>query len=204
MKNYFEDVLRIIRALTFRYNVIGKLNPNDLERAYNKAAIKVHNQEIKTPQSIQRELQDIYVNVNDEVFKNSFSACLFDTRKTKEKKLVRYILLSLENQLYNKDYHLFETNASIEHIFPENYFNDEEKLDENMIYRLGNLTLLEPDLNKKCGNKSFKEKIEHYKNSQYEITRKIAEDYDNWNAENIKIRQNELAKVATSIWRFPY
>jgi uncharacterized protein with ParB-like and HNH nuclease domain len=202
LNNYFEDVLRIVRALTFRYNVIAKLNPNDLERVYNKTAIKVHKGEIKTPKDIQNELQNVYVN--DEAFKNSFSVCLFDTRKTKEKKLVRYILLSLENQLYNKDYHLFETNASIEHIFPENYFNEEEKLDENMIYRLGNLTLLEPNLNKECGNKSFKEKIEYYKNSQYEITRKIAEEYDDWNAENIKIRQNELAKVATSIWRFPY
>jgi len=201
LNQYLEEVLRIIRALSFRYNVIGKLNPNELERAYNKVAIKVYKGDISTPNAIQQELQSVYVN--DEQFTNTFSTRTFDTRKTKDKKLVKYILLSIENRNFNKDYHLFDTNATIEHIFPENYINTDKRIDDSMIYRLGNLTLLESNLNRECGNKLFEEKKEIYKKSQYEITKEISQ-YTEWEEDNIKIRQTNLAKIATSIWRFPY
>ncbi|GIX43127.1 MAG: hypothetical protein KatS3mg129_2860 [Leptospiraceae bacterium] len=201
MNQYFEDVLRIIRALTFRYNVIGKRNPNELERVYNRIAIKIYNGKISTPQDIQQELKDIYID--DEIFKNTFSTQIFDTSKTKEKKLVRYILLSIENKKFNKDYHLFDTNATIEHIFPENYLNIEEKIDESIIYRLGNLTLIEASLNRECANKPFKEKREIYKKSQYEITKEVSQNTE-WGANEIRSRQLQLATIATSIWRLPY
>lgn len=201
MNQYLEDVLRIIRALTFRYNVIGKLNPNELERAYNRVAIKIYNGKISTPQAIQQELKEVYID--DEAFKNTFSTRIFDTTKTKEKKLVRYILLSIENKNFNKDYHLFDTNVTIEHIFPENYMNTEERIDESIIYRLGNLTLLEAGLNKECANKPFIEKKDLYERSQYEITREISKNTE-WREDEIRNRQLNLAKNATSIWRLPY
>ncbi|MEO1784842.1 DUF262 domain-containing HNH endonuclease family protein [Thermodesulfobium sp. 4217-1] len=201
MNQYFEDVLRIIRALTFRYNVIGKLNPNELERAYNSVAIQVYKGEISTPQAVQKELKSVYVD--DESFKNFFSIRTFDTRNTKDKKLIRYILLAVENQKFNKDYHLFDTNVTIEHIFPENHMDAEENIDDLLIYRLGNLTLLEASLNRECGNKPFKEKIEIYKKSQYEITKEILESAE-WGVDEIRNRQINLAKTATSIWRFTY
>jgi len=201
MKDHFESVLRIIRAITFRYNVIGKLNPNELERAYNSSAIKVFKGSITLPQEIQKELQSVYVD--DESFKNTFSTKYFDTNKTKEKKIIRYVLLSIENKEYNKDYHLFDTNVTIEHIYPENYFNKEEEIDNSMIYRLGNLALLEPSLNKKAGNKSFDQKKEIYKKSQYEMTKKLSEN-EEWKDESIRNRQLQLAKIAISIWRFPF
>jgi len=201
MNQYFEDVLRIIRALTFRYNVIGKLNPNELEREYNRIAIKIYNGEISTPQVIQQELKEVYIE--DETFKYSFSTRIFDTTKTKEKKLARYILLSIENKEFNKDYHIFDTNVTIEHIFPENYMNTEKKIDESIIYRLGNLTLLEASLNRECSNKSFIEKKELYKDSQYEITKEISQNTE-WDESEIRSRQINLARIANSIWRLPY
>ncbi|HOL87263.1 MAG TPA: DUF262 domain-containing HNH endonuclease family protein [Defluviitoga tunisiensis] len=201
LNQYFEDVLRIIRALAFRYNVIGRLNPNELERAYNSVAIKVYKGDISTPKAIQQELQSVYVD--DETFKNSFSTRIFDTSKTRDKKLVRYILLSIENRNYQRDYHLFDTNASIEHIFPENYMDNEKRIDDSMIYRLGNLTILETNINRECGNKSFEEKRKFYSQSQYDITREISEKTV-WDEDEIRNRQIYLAKIATSIWRFPY
>ncbi len=201
MNEHFESILRIIRAITFRYNVIGKLNPNEIERAYNRVAKKVYEGTVLTPQALQQELQSVYID--DESFKNSFSTKSFDTSKTKDKKMVRYILLSIENQKYTKDYHLFDTNVTIEHIFPENYMNIEKEVDNSLIYRLGNLTLLESSLNKECGNKAFNEKIEIYKKSQYELTRELIE-YEEWGIDNIRSRQEKLAKISTSIWRVPF
>jgi Protein of unknown function (DUF1524). len=183
INEHFESVLRIIRAITFRYNVIGKQNPNELERAYNNTAIRVFNGSITSPQIIQQELVSVYID--DESFTNIFSTKSFDTHKSKDKKIVRYILLSIENQKFNKDYHLFETNVTVEHIYPENYFNSGERIDDSMIYRLGNLTLLEPSLNRECGNKLFNQKMEIYLRSQYEITKEIAGN-DDWNAQSIR------------------
>lgn len=197
----FTKILRIIRAITFRYNVIGKFNPNDLEKAYNKTAVKIFDSKITTLSEIQSDLSSVYLN--DEKFKNIFLTKSFNTQHTKEKKLVRYILTSIENQKYNKDYHLFESDATIEHIFPEN-LNSQSQIDKEMIYRLGNLTLLEPKLNKEAGNKPFKEKLIIYKKSQYDITKDIAERWDNWGNNEIKTRQREFSDLATSIWRSDY
>ncbi|MGQ9842202.1 MAG: HNH endonuclease family protein [Spirochaetota bacterium] len=116
--------------------------------------------------------------------------------------MAKYILLCLENQRFNKDYSPFETDVSIEHIFLENYMG-EEPLEEQMIYRLGNLTVLEVKLNNECGNKQFLEKKDSYKKSQYESTKEIS-DFDEWNAEQVRNRQNQLAKIATSMWRIHY
>ncbi len=201
MYGQLETVLRIIRTITFRYNVICKLNPNELERAYNRAAVKVYNEKILTAQELQKELKNVFID--DETFKNIFSTRSFDTTKTKDKRIIRYILLSIENHQYHKDYHLFDTNATIEHIFSEKYFSNEEGIEDSMIYRLGNLTLLESSLNRECTNKSFMQKIDIYKRSQYEITKKIAENTE-WNKHIIRHRQSELAKIAASIWCLPY
>jgi len=197
----FTNTLRIIRAITFRYNVIGKFNPNDLEKAYNKTAVKIFNSNITTPSEIQSDLNSVYLN--DEKFKNIFLTKSFNTQRAKEKKLVRYILTSIENQKYRKNYHLFESEATIEHIFPENQ-NSQIQIENEMISRLGNLTLLELKLNKEAGNKSVDEKLDIYKKSQYDMTKEIAERWNNWGENEIKTRQREFAEIATSIWRSEY
>lgn len=197
----FEKVLRLVKAITFRYNVIGKFNPNELELAYNKTAIKIYNSLIRTPSQIQNELNSVYIN--DEKFINLFITKSFEPQKTKEKKLVRYILLSLENQMYNKNYHPFESDASIEHIIPISDANLNQELLEKL-NSLGNLTLLEPKLNREAANKSFSEKIEIYKKSQFNMTKAIAERWSAFDLEKVKIRVRELAEVAKAIWKADY
>lgn len=200
MNDHLESVLRIIRAITFRYTIIGNYNPNQLEKSYNKASIKITKGEIIDPEDLHKELSQVYID--DEIFKNNFSTISFDTRKTKMKKIVRYILLSIENQTYNKTYSIFDTNPSIEHIYPENY-TGERVLNPNLIYRLGNLTILETNLNKLCSNKKFDSKKSIYEKSQYEITKELVNNKE-WIEDNIKNGQQEFAKIATSIWRSPY
>ena len=197
----FEQVLRIIRAINFRYNVIGKLNPNELEKVYNKTAIKINQSDRITASEIQTNLSPVYVE--DESFKSLFITKTFELEKAREKKLVRYILLNFENQKYNKDYHLFESDATVEHIIPISTQFVNEK-DEEKLNSLGNLTLLEPNLNREAKDKSFQEKLEIYKKSQYEMTREIAERWTQFGLDEIKIRQSEFANLATSIWRTNY
>lgn len=202
----FVKTLRIIRAIVFRYTVIASLNPNELENCYNKAAIKIDKKEMTKASEIFKELLPIYPS--DEKFKDSFSTKSFVTKNTKQRKLIKYIFASLENQQHNKDVFVFDVDATIEHILPENpneiWFNDIAREDhESMVYRLGNLSLLEEKKNKECANKSFVDKKNLYETSQYAITRSICTK-DTWSDEEIRNRQKQLANIAVAVWKAEY
>jgi Protein of unknown function DUF262/Protein of unknown function (DUF1524) len=197
----FERVLRICSVISFRYNVIGGLNPKVQEHAYNRAARKIYQGEITKAAQVMKELKDVYPS--DEVFISSFSTKTINTKS--KKKLARYILFSIENQLAGTDRNYEDESATIEHILPENpsqqwtqNFSPEEQA--AYVYRIGNLTLLETSKNStECRNLSYAEKLPIYKTSQYVMTNSI--DYPDWSPEQIRLRQGKLAKLATAVWR---
>lgn len=202
----FTGLLRLCVIISFRYQVIGGLNPNALEDAYNRAALKIIKGEAITVRQVFQELKNIYVS--DESFDNDFTSKSFDTGSSRGKKLARYVLFSLENHLENKDYDYEDATATIEHILPES--PDEEwdtpfpaKEQENFVYRLGNLTLLEKTKNKDCGNKKFADKLPVYQTSSYRLTAKET-NYIDWTPEKLHQRQEKMAGWATSIWRVNY
>ena len=168
----FIKVLRILKALIFRYTVIAGLNPNDLEKIYNKTAIKISNKKIQDAAHIFTELKPVYLET--EYFINSFSTKTFKLNN-RTKKLVRYILLSIENQRYCTSYSVLDSDASIEHILPENPNEEWENFFkgdtiQSYIARLGNLSLLEEKLNTKdAADKIFEE----YSKSNEELLEKI-------------------------------
>ena len=203
----FIKVLRIVRAIIFRYTVTSGRNTNSLEEAYNKSAVKIYNQEVKNASALMSELRGVYLS--DEEFKNAFSMIKFDTASSKIKKLVRYILFSLENQKYNKSYPTDSSDVTIEHILPENPSQewleifDREK-HEASLYRLGNLTLLEEAKNRNdAANKSFPEKRDIYQTSQYGITSELSH-YSEWTERQIREHQRRFAETAVTVWKADY
>lgn len=206
-QNEFNKLLRIVLSVTFRYTIIGSQNPNKLEDAYNRVAVKIFNGEVKNATGAMSDLKDVYPS--DEEFKSNFSLKVFDTANSKARKITRYVLFSIENQLHNKNYPNETSEATIEHILPENLSDswlnvfDREKHEE-YVYRLGNLTLLEESLNSRdASNKSFLEKKVVYVKSQYNITKDLKK-FEGWIENDIRSRQREMAKVATAIWRVDY
>lgn len=196
----FSDILRYISIISFRYNVIWKLNPNELEKVYNKISQKIYSWELQTKQDIVNMFASIYVNDND--FENIFENKSISTKQWK--KIIKYILIKIENYLSQNEYDFEETNITIEHILPENYTTEWKDIFwneiDNYIYKLWNYTLLKETENRWIWNKNYEEKIEIYKNSPYKITSdKI--NYDEWNSSTLSKRQKELAKLAKTIWR---
>lgn len=196
----FSDILRYISIISFRYNVIWKLNPNELEKVYNKISQKIYSWELQTKQNIVNMFTSIYVNDND--FENIFENKSISTKQWK--KIIKYILIKIENYLSQNEYDFEETNITIEHILPENYTTEWKDIFwneiDNYIYKLWNYTLLKESENRWIWNKNYEEKIEIYKNSPYKITSdKI--NYDEWNSSTLSKRQKELAKLAKTIWR---
>ncbi|WP_245408474.1 DUF262 domain-containing protein [Zhengella mangrovi] len=114
----------------------------------------------------------------------------------------------------------------IEHILPDR--GDAEAVeefgdggtDQEIIQSLGNLLLIEKSINRAISNKSYSKKVAAYSQSKFLLTKcqysrlgteigladKITktvqslENYAEWNAENVKARQDFLATLSTRVW----
>ncbi|HEU0174591.1 MAG TPA: DUF262 domain-containing HNH endonuclease family protein [Blastocatellia bacterium] len=200
----FERILRACSIISFRYNVIAGKNPNIQEIVYNRAACKIFNGSLTKASQVEQELKEIYLG--DEDFVNAFSTKTLNTKRSK--KLTRYILYSLENQIANSALSYEDDFGTIEHILPENpgadweqFFSQDEQ--PKNVYRIGNLTLLESSKNSsKRQNLSYAEKLPIYHTSKYKMTNTI--NYMEWTPIQVSSRQEQMARWATAIWRVQY
>ncbi len=138
----------------------------------------------------------------------AFSQKQLKTTSSRNKKIVRYILLEIEKQKYEHAFDFESATYNLEHILPENpgqaWDYIEETQQDRLIYRLGNMTPLETSRNREIGNGNYSLKRKVYQHSNFEITKAIAEHYDTWDAQKIESRQQQLAKVANNIWRIDF
>ncbi len=70
---------------------------------------------------------------------------------------------------------------------------------EEFVYRLGNLTPLEPHLNRHLGNAPYTLKREIYPQSVYTLTQTILAE--EWTPDSLHTRQKHLAQRAIQIWK---
>uniref|UniRef100_Q3AS66 DUF262 domain-containing protein n=1 Tax=Chlorobium chlorochromatii (strain CaD3) TaxID=340177 RepID=Q3AS66_CHLCH len=201
----FDKTLKVISIISFRYNVIGSRQANRMEEVYNIVSQKIFNTTITSAQGVFNNLKELYISDAD--FRNDFSTLeLYSYGQSK--KLARYILFELENNMMqggDRDYEL--DPATIEHILPENAgshwdIDFPQIIQPSYIYRLGNYTLLEDHLNRDCETLLFDKKKPFYVRSQYEMAKAI--NYNEWNPLTLDARQSDFAKKATSIWRISY
>lgn len=99
----------------------------------------------------------------------------------------------------------------IEHIMPEN-FNEEWKRQlrvpkedyEKHIYKIGNLILLENDINTSIKDKlyDFKKQPEQYGKSTLNQVKELINKYNKWDTKTINDRTKELTQTAKEIWKF--
>ncbi len=195
----FTRLLKLISVLSFRYTVVCGLNPSELEKLYNQVAIAIQRSEITTPKQVFDRLRSVYVS--DEKFSQDFELLTVSTRG-QQKKLARYMLWKLENNAAGQE--IVEESFSIEHILlesPEQDWQDDftDAQMTDMVYRLGNLTPLEPHLNRQIGNQSYAVKRDVYPTSAYCLTQGILAE--EWTPDALANRQKQLAKRAVHIWR---
>lgn len=201
----FKRVLKACSIISFRYNVIGGLNPNEQEIVYNAAALSIRKNRLFNIS----DLRDIYTD--DERFENEFSSKIFKST-SRNHRIVKYIFAEIERYKYHTDIDQTSDLYTIEHIIPESALENTtdtwsslgDDVIERCVYRLGNLTLLEKALNKESGTEGFDKKKIIYSQSSIQLTRTIAEIYSEWTEENISKRQDRLAVEAKSIWRLQF
>lgn len=92
----FKKLVRICSAISFRYNIIGGLNPNAQEDVYNSIALQLAAGKNFTA----ADFESIYVS--DLNFENDFSTKEFKNT-TRNHKIVKYILSRIEVYQYSNE-----------------------------------------------------------------------------------------------------
>ncbi len=167
----YEEVLDFLYAFFVCYNIIGEEKSNKLEDVIYKYAPLLENNfnenelnnfitsiKNKTPsqQVFTERLQTLGWSNHHDFYKNK-----------KNKDRIKIVLELLEEHLSGRTN--FE-DSTLEHILPDSQDS------KNAI--IGNIILLENNINQNCKDKSFKEKLIFYKNSKYKMARDFANRYE--------------------------
>jgi len=196
--SFFGKLAKACAIISFRYNIIGGLNPNAQEDVYNSMALKLHSWK-KLDLS---DFQSIYVS--DSSFENYFPIKSFKNT-SRNHKIVKYILSKIERYKLSNEISYDSDLFTVGHILPESAdeswgeFSHEEL--NRSLYRLGNLCLLEQKCNREASSMKFVDKSNLYQKSNSKLTNEIAENYHTWSEAKVSDRQRELAKDAKSIWK---
>jgi hypothetical protein len=199
----FEALLRATVVIAFRYNVIGSQHTSEKERTYHAAATRLHRGEARSLSDAMESLRTMYRN--DRAFRADFAEKSIKTTQSRNAKIVRYILCKLERQAGGIDFDPDSASYTIEHILPQSpqagweAFSDRDL--ESLIYRLGNMVMLETGKNKDIANKPYAEKRQVLQGSGVKLTHSLAEENAEWNPERLQARQQQLANLATAVWR---
>jgi len=201
-----DEVVKVLKdcvTLSFRFNVISRLGTHELEKCFNEAALGLQHGTVTKASGVRALLQPVYVD--DDQFRADFE--VFRQSVRRGKKIIRYILCELERQNSGHDLSWSTASATIEHILPDHLddhwstiFSEDEH--DRYVERIGNYALLKYGKNKGIGQQPFAEKAVVFATSQYGLTSDLASS-DEWTQVAINERQKRLAKLATTVWRFP-
>jgi len=199
----FGDLLRATVVIAFRYNVIGAQHTGEQERVYHAAAMRLHGREATTFEQVLDTLKQVYPG--DDAFKTDFTEKSIKTTQSRNAKIVRYILCSLERQAGGIDFDADSPAYTIEHVLPQSpeagweAFNDRDL--DLFVYRLANMVMLETGMNRAIGNQPYADKRPVLLRSNMLLTKRLAEENADWIPERLNARQKRLAALATSVWR---
>ncbi|NEO93308.1 MAG: DUF1524 domain-containing protein [Moorea sp. SIO3G5] len=185
-----KNILAFIEGFHFLFNAVCSMRASGIEGSYSKAAraiFEANNDKKITKIIIIFKKQMLNKIPNKNIFQENFQELTYVKKYTKNKKLIQYILFLIEvSKRETKE--LKPDDLTLEHILSQSSGNDD------CIGKIGNLLPLAKELNQKADNKSFKEKIEIYHKSEFQLTREfVANNYQTWGEEQINERTNALA-----------
>lgn len=199
----FTGLLRATVVISMRFNVIGSYSTAEQERKYNDVAERVAKRELHQLGAALQALRTIYPD--DTTFRTAFADKTIRTTDSRNNRVARFILCAIEKHVSGQDYSFLSDAYNIEHVLPQTppdgwggFGNDDA---DALVYRLGNMTLLQTGANRDVGTTEYRIKRAIYEQSGFAITRKLADENAEWTPERIAARQTWMAAQATSIWR---
>lgn len=199
--NDFSKLVHAILALVIRHAVICDRNPSELENVLYEAARFVR-QSIEKKNTSQKTLADVKARLkkimpDDKAIRESITG----TYLTNDSAM--YILEEIARKEQSARRSLAPTRCTIEHVFPRNPRKTEwpncDALTEH-VWHIGNLALIEEQLNRDAGRKSFEEKKIVFNKSAVKITRKIGEGISIWDKTAIDKQSLVYLKVIRQVF----
>ena len=154
------QILQSVESFIFKYTaIVTTQSTGGLSMMYSSFARRLS--EAKSEGEINSVLSEIKSRLREnspsfEVFKLSFQDLIYTKTKTKDRRLIKYILSKFYDDLNSHQVTDFE-QMTIEHIHPQSKIN-KYKNPENLVGSLGNLLLISQKINSKLSNKNFIEK----------------------------------------------
>ena len=199
----FTGLLRGAVVISMRFNVIGSSSTAEQERKYNEVAERVAKKTLTKLGPVLQALRSVYPD--DDAFRSAFAEKSIKTTDSRNNRVVRFILCALEKQLSGHAHDFASDAFNIEHVLPQSapdgwggFGNDDA---DALIYRLGNMTLLQSGANRELAAAEYEQKRAVYQQSSFDITRKLGNDNAEWKPERIAAVQKWMATQATAIWR---
>ena len=215
LRHRSEIALRVIELaeLVAVRNIGG--NTNTLEKPYSTSAIILADPNIKdgkAMEEIRRILlphlpsgEKLQANLEDYSFNNENSRVILSRIDLE----MRRESAGRKKMAYNaKD--PFELH--LEHIYPikpsagcvqESGIQPSRAENEGLTWRLGNLALLESDINQSISNDAYSDKCKKYKLSECFSTKRIPIGYPTWGEASIVKRTTNLVEYIDKIWPIP-
>lgn len=191
-ENRFDKVYHILRLLSklfFIYSVY-----------YARTVYEIHNFMYNLYKKIVNDtFENVIVEIEDKIKGTKWMAldknCLnkYIADNAKKKNLICLTSAYLDEVAAGKDRKaihdtLFNTWFDIEHIHAN--ADEQISIDDELQNSIGNLVMLEGEINRSISNKPFSEKKKQYIKSKYASVQKIAQ-YDKWDTEEAENRRKE-------------
>lgn len=184
-----RDTLSYLENFHFAYNAILANRTNRLEKIYSSFAIALRKSQTKAEAKC--VIRDKLVAPLDELFPtfDSFSekfVALTFTKKDKVSNVKTKYAINKLNSLYSNN-EVFANDGTIEHIIPEK--------EQGNTLNIGNLILLEDNLNVEAGHENYANKCAVYAKSNYIWIKNFVAQHEQWDSSMIEQRAKEMAKV---------
>ncbi len=220
-KNAFSKVVKLTLDFSFRKITICGDKTSDLDKAFAAASKALSTD----PKSVDNVVNTLRNYSSDSDFTTKFA-----NHSQINTKLQYYILFEIEKYLSGSagvglQPYPHSCEQHIEHILPQKlskangretewqWARNDPDLHKNLINKIGNLMILEADINNIVSNHSFDSKKTGfylakqnkklcYQDSKLKLPAELlaSQNYPDWTEATIKKRQNDLAAIALKIW----
>ncbi len=209
-ETYCIKSLQAIERFHFAHNAICSFRSSGLDTMYAKVSKDIHNASDKN--MVHQKIDEFINSLNKkmptiEQFRANFDSKMFysDTKGQnkeleKNKRLIQYALKKIEYKNQNKNVKF--VNLSLEHICPETITEEWKHIDKKLVINIGNIVLLDANLNSKIGQKNFLEKKNSISKSTIISTNEVFNSNINWDNQAILTRKESLIQLLYSdIWK---
>lgn len=188
-KKDYKSVIKYLENFHFVYNALLAYSPNKLDPIYSKFAINLRKCETKEASRavlkgyLYEPIERIFPSFDE--FEKGFLKLTYAKNSSPENMKARYVINQLNSYYDSTEY--WANDGSIEHIVPED--------DRPISLSIGNLILLEQDINSNIGEQPYHEKKVDYEKSKYKWINDFVKNNISWDETMIIDRAHQMAKI---------